>query len=140
MAPIAMSNDCSSRRCIDLSSLPGTSSVRLSSRNDNLNGSESLLPVRCEKHLVARHHEFRRVHALASGMAGCVEPGPHVYADGIDDQGIAFPMSNRISHPSWVRILRQRTPVHVNLARRVENLRQHHDLPGRLNDLKRLSQ
>src|SRR5207247_8542087 len=68
MAPIAMSNDCSSRRCIDLSSLPGTSSVRLSSRNDNLNGSESLLPVRCQKHLVARHHEFRQVHALALWM------------------------------------------------------------------------
>ena len=73
-------------------------------------------------------------------MAGYVERGPLIYADGIDDEGIAFPMSNRISHVSWIGILRQRTPVGVNLARRRENLRQHHDLLGRLNDLKRLSQ
>ncbi|PYS27250.1 MAG: hypothetical protein DMG11_17040 [Acidobacteria bacterium] len=32
----AMSNDCSNRRCIDLSSSPGTSSVKLSSKNENL--------------------------------------------------------------------------------------------------------
>src|SRR5215510_13018123 len=33
-----------------------------------VNGSKSLLPVRCQKHLVARHHEFRQIHALALWM------------------------------------------------------------------------
>src|SRR5437867_7193463 len=33
-----------------------------------VNGSESLLPVRRQKHLVARHHEFRQIHALALWM------------------------------------------------------------------------
>jgi len=74
-----------------------------------------------------------------AGMAGYVDRGSHVYADGFDEQRIAFPMPNRISHVSWFRILGQRTPVGVNLARRVENLRQHHDLVGRLNDLKGLN-
>src|SRR5438552_13194747 len=60
------------------------------------------------------------VHGFAAGMAGDVEPGPIVHADGVNDKRIGLPMSNGISHPSWIRILRQRTPVGVNLARRVE--------------------
>src|SRR5438105_12757728 len=44
-------------------------------------------------------------------------------------------MSNGISHPCRIRILRKGAAVRVNLARRIRCFRQHYDLLGRLNDL-----
>src|SRR5262245_28383740 len=47
-----------------------------------------------------------------------VEPCPIVVAGGFDDQRVALPSTDRISHPGRVGILRQRTSVEKHLTRR----------------------
>src|SRR5215470_15836978 len=48
-------------------------------------------------------------------MAIKIKPELVVVADGIDDESISLPVTNRVSVPRGVRILRMRPPIHEDL-------------------------
>src|SRR5215467_2019249 len=63
-----------------------------------------------------------------------LKPGPIVESDDIDDQGIAFPVPDRIPHIRWCDVIRM-FRVKRNGSKHVHVLIQNHDLRGRLDKL-----
>ena len=76
-------------------------------------------------------------------MPSHVEPPEIVEACGIDDEGIAFPMSNGITQPGGIEItdvLWKLAPVGVDRSMgTVRRLVKHHDQSGTLDDLRQTS-
>src|SRR5438094_3724675 len=56
---------------------------------------------------------------------------------GIDDQSIAFPLTCRITHPSWSEVLSQLAAIQEDLPPEIESLVDDHDKSWSLDDLPR---
>src|SRR5262245_9624333 len=50
---------------------------------------------------------FDALERLGSWQASHIEPGLAVLPDRFNDKRISFPVSDRISHPCWLRVARQ---------------------------------
>src|SRR5438093_10269976 len=48
---------------------------------------------------------FFEAHFIAIGITELVEPGPVIKTQRVHDESISFPMSNRITEPTRIRIL-----------------------------------
>src|SRR6516225_754828 len=71
------------------------------------------------------------------GVAAQVKGRPVVITGGRDDQCVLLPVPNRVTHPSWVGILRQTTAIGKNLAEEgLVFVQENHEI-RRLNDLDR---
>src|SRR5436309_13702679 len=68
-------------------------------------------------------------------MAHTIEPTAFPEATAVDDERIAFPPSDRIAHPSRVRIFRERTAIQKDLPENVVLLVKDKDHLRRLDDL-----
>src|SRR5262245_60621922 len=58
-------------------------------------------------------------HLVAVRLTLRAKPGLFVETDCFDDKGVTIPSADRISIPSWIRIIRKFAPVHPNFAKRV---------------------
>ena len=72
---------------------------------------------------------------LGGRVAAGVEPGLAVEAGGGHDQRVAVPASARVAQPRRVRVLDQRTPVHLDLPPLPEGLVQDHHRAGQRDEL-----
>src|SRR5215469_5460862 len=58
---------------------------------------------------------LRDVHRFAPQMAGSIEPALIVKTDCFDGQRVALPFAHRVPHPGRLWIVREASPVRVNL-------------------------
>src|SRR5438094_5670216 len=70
-------------------------------------------------------------------LPGLIQPGLAVKTLGIDDQSIAFPLTCRITHPSWSEVLSQLAAIQEDLPPEIESLVDDHDKSWSLDDLPR---
>src|ERR1700680_1958367 len=75
------------------------------------------------------------VKSFAVRKALHVQPSLVVETDRVDDQRIAIPVADRISHPGWTKILRVLPAIGVDLSNEMVVLEQHQNSSARLNDL-----
>src|SRR6266705_6128721 len=68
-------------------------------------------------------------------MPDAVEPSLVVEIHGVSDQGVSFPMPNRVSHPQGAESGVMRAAVSEDLMPRGVPLEKHDDLAGHLNNL-----
>src|SRR5215467_15689013 len=59
---------------------------------------------------------LRHPQRLGVGMTVVIEPGPIVVAVALDDQRVAVPASDRVTHPRRIWIPLERAAVHVDLT------------------------
>src|SRR5689334_14286316 len=77
---------------------------------------------------------FLEFHSLAVRIAEAVEPGSLVISLRIDDERVAFPVTNSVSVPSRIRIFGQLS-IHDDFPRRVRPFKDLDDLYRSLNEL-----
>src|SRR6266704_2746401 len=70
-------------------------------------------------------------------LPGLIQPGLAVKTLGIDDQSMSFPLTCRITHPSWSEVLSQLAAIQEDLPPEIESLVNNHDESGGLDDLPR---
>src|SRR5258706_14715281 len=84
--------------------------------------------------MVYAPHAFHNVQFLAVWMAVVIEPGFIVESDGVNDERISLPLSDRIAHPCGRQILGMLPAVREDLADEVMVLKQHDHLARALQD------
>ena len=84
---------------------------------------------------IAAPEPFDQVHCVAMRMAAAIEPGLVVEAGGVNDQGVAFPETDRVSQPGRLRIFGKLAAIHEYLPKERHRLVQNHDEARRLDDL-----
>src|SRR5436853_7465002 len=70
------------------------------------------------------------------GMRIDANPALIVVADGVDDECVTVPLTDRVSHPARIGILWMRTPIHEDLTEAAAILEQHHQQRRRLDQLR----
>src|SRR5580704_1685276 len=63
-------------------------------------------------------------------MAHLIEPGLVVETDGVDNEGVSLPFSDRIAHPAWVQVFRMRPGIRPDLADIVTKFVDDEHAPG----------
>jgi len=80
---------------------------------------------------------FNQVQLVAMLMAGRVEPGAVIQADGIHDQRVPFPFAGGIPEPGCVHILGMAASIHIDNSERALVLKKDGNHGRRLDDLER---
>src|SRR6266516_58337 len=70
-------------------------------------------------------------------LPGLIQPGLAVKTPGIDHQSIAFPLTCRITHPTWSEVLSQLAAIQEDLPPEIESLVDNHHESWSLDDLPR---
>src|SRR5438876_6484899 len=70
-------------------------------------------------------------------LPGLIQPGLAVKTPGIDHQSIAFPLTRRITHPTWSEVLSQLTAIQEDLPPEIESFVDNKHESWSLDDLPR---
>ena len=78
-----------------------------------------------------------RTISIAMGIAKVIEPGAFVVSGRGDDESVSVPFADRISHPSWIGILRELSAVGPDLPPYLVVLHVDYHSVGSLDDIER---
>ena len=134
--------------------MPGSENPRLGEHDLVLDGRliddhVAMAGIALDDVLLIAMDQGMSLHNLMTGLAiaagfrvalGAAEPSFIVQTNDVDDQGIAFPVADRIAQERAVKVLRMAAPVRVNdaigLANKVGLIQDHHHF-GSLHKLQR---
>ena len=84
-------------------------------------------------HDLKAHHLAHQTFADSDALDRAI----HQAVDDLNDERIALPVANRISHPRWIKIFGVLPAIGIDLSNEMVVLEQHQNPSARLNDLER---